>query len=456
MRDFQRGEKMFKAIRVLLLICAGCLFLSACATDLQQLKGQFDAPEMKINIPDRFFVDKSKMPVDIKIVSAAMINALRRRGETPFVRFDPAALRDLEKETFNYEAFDVILTDITGFEAAKAGQDGVQGVLEGVFHFEDNTGRRASTYFAAKYRKTRDGIAINKAGASRIAPYFPRVEAYFVPSDAFTKKQKLSGYEDLYAFALENALDMTPSREEMEAYKAYQSLSVWKKLTETGKTEKKKIAVIVFCLDRLSDVSRFEVKVTEAGANSTVKPSFINFDGWPVAIVAGEFVPDSWGATFDVSAYYYPEGKKGSLLVGKFSNQKDYNPPLQKARRTITVQRDVLRDKTSTAERPTEPVKEQRKVQETKTVQENTPALPAKVEGPLASGSVFLNPSLKSDARIIQKRLADLGYYKSTVDGSFGKGSQQAVLRYKTEKGLPRNTTWDIQTQKALFEGSGL
>jgi peptidoglycan hydrolase-like protein with peptidoglycan-binding domain len=72
----------------------------------------------------------------------------------------------------------------------------------------------------------------------------------------------------------------------------------------------------------------------------------------------------------------------------------------------------------------------------------------------VASGTVFLNPSLKSDAKIIQKRLADLGYYNMEVDGLFGKGSQRAVQSFKKDNGLGDNATWDIRTQKTLFKGT--
>jgi peptidoglycan hydrolase-like protein with peptidoglycan-binding domain len=79
-----------------------------------------------------------------------------------------------------------------------------------------------------------------------------------------------------------------------------------------------------------------------------------------------------------------------------------------------------------------------------------------KKEGPISSGSVFLNPSKKSDATVIQKRLSDLGYYKAKADGLFGKGSQRAVQNFKKDNQLGDNATWDIQTQKVLFRGTGL
>ena len=87
---------------------------------------------------------------------------------------------------------------------------------------------------------------------------------------------------------------------------------------------------------------------------------------------------------------------------------------------------------------------------------QTTPSIDDTEEGPVASGSVFLNPFLKLDARIIQKRLADLGYYDLKIDGIFGKNSQKAIQKFKKNNGLRDNATWDIQTQKLLFKGSDL
>lgn len=435
-----------------------------CASTLKQISESISEPAIEINIPDRFFVKNEKIPVDIKIVCAAILNKLRHRGETEFVRFDPIAGQEVQEKLFDYEGFEVILIDVTGFEAEEVEKNKVQAILEGVFHFEDSVGRRASAYFAAKYFKTPDGIMISKAGVTNITPLFPRVEAYFIPVEAFNKSQKITEYRELYAFALENSLDMKPTKEEIQAYQTYQNLSVWKKVTESGKTEKKKLAVVIFCLDRLSDVARFEVTASEGGNKIPIEPRYIDENGWPIAVVTGEFIPDSWGKTFDINAYYTPEEKDRKLLIGKFSNQKDYNPKQKQvqvkkdfdnekegpaASRNVASIENKEADLTASGKIPSIDNKKERPAASGK-----TPSVNDKKEGPIASGSVFLNPSKKTDAEMIQKRLSDLGYYKTKIDGQFGKGSQQAVQKFKKDHGLGDNATWDIQTQKMLFKGS--
>ena len=438
---------------VMIFICGSLMF--GCASTLKQISESISEPAIEINIPDRFLIKNDKIPVDIKIVCAAILNKLRHRGETEFVRFDPVDGQEIQEELFDYEGFNVSLIDITGFETEVVEKNKVQGILEGVFHFEDAVGRRASTYFAAKYFKTPDGITISKAGVTNIAPIFPRVEAYYIPVEAFKKSKKIAGYWEMYAFALENSLDMKPTQEEIQAYQAYQNLSAWKKITEAGKTEKKKLAVVIFCLDRLSDVARFEVTVSEGGNKIPIEPRYINENGWPIAVVTGEFIPDSWSKTFDINTYYTPEGKDKKILIGKFSNQKDYNPKQKQVQVTNDLKQkdpsiqDKKEDSTASGK-----VQSADNKKEGSTASGKVPSVKDIKEGPIATGSVFLNPSKKADAEMIQKRLSDLGYYQAKIDGQFGKGSQRAVQKFKKDNGLGDNTTWDIQTQKMLFKGS--
>ena len=406
-------------------------FISGCiTTKIMQPSEKSIQPAMEITLPDRIFVNNETTPIDIKMVCAAILNKLRHRSETEFVRFDPGVGQKVQEKTFKYEDFDVILIDITGFEAKILAKNQVQGILEGVFHFEDFVGRRASTYFAAKYLKTPDGIVINKAGITIIPPVFPRLEAYFIPVEAFNEiqKNKVQGFLELYAFALGNSLDMNPSKEETQAYQAYQNLSIWKKAT-AKKMGEMELAVMIFCFDRLSNDARFEVIVSGSGSKDLVEPEYINKNGWPIAVLGGEFVPDSWGSIFDINAYYTPEGKNEKLLIGKFSNKKNYNPKQKQPR-----MKNYLKQEVSSKQ----------------------PSIDDQKEGPVESGVIFLDPRHKGDARLIQTRLMDLGYYKKKIDGDFGRGSKNALKNFRKDSGLEDNSTWDLRTQKILFKNSGL
>lgn len=74
----------------------------------------------------------------------------------------------------------------------------------------------------------------------------------------------------------------------------------------------------------------------------------------------------------------------------------------------------------------------------------------------LTDGVITLEAANPLGASIIQQRLAELGYYKDTIDGLWGDRSRRALRGFKKDKGLPDNSRWDVPTQMALFRGTGL
>jgi len=81
---------------------------------------------------------------------------------------------------------------------------------------------------------------------------------------------------------------------------------------------------------------------------------------------------------------------------------------------------------------------------------------PEAPQDPIATGSVLLNPSAPEDAKTIQSRLAELGFYKMAIDGAWGRGSRAALRAYKEKNGLKKDEQWDKETQIALFgKGAG-
>ncbi len=73
-------------------------------------------------------------------------------------------------------------------------------------------------------------------------------------------------------------------------------------------------------------------------------------------------------------------------------------------------------------------------------------------EESIASGEVLLNPDNAKEARIIQKRLAELGLYKGPIDGIWGKGSRAGLKAFKEKSSLGTPDKWDKEAQKALFQ----
>ena len=77
---------------------------------------------------------------------------------------------------------------------------------------------------------------------------------------------------------------------------------------------------------------------------------------------------------------------------------------------------------------------------------------PSTGQGPIASGSALLNPALPQHAKIIQSRLANLGFYSGPVDGIWGKGSRGALKSFKDQNSLGKPEQWDKETQVLLFQ----
>ena len=278
-----------------------------------------DGAGLKISVPERTILDRESVPAETKMVCAAIINALRNREETPYVRFFSAAREKILKEGFDYEEFDVVRIDFTDIKNKQSAVDQTEGFVEGVFHFQDFVGRKTSLYFMAEYMSSPYGIAINRAGVVQLPPKFPEVEAFFVPFAAFSKKPaSFHSYGELYAFAVKNGIGMEPSKADKKSFHAYQNLSYWDK--KKAKQKQEKMVVMVFCKDRLKDISRFEV----AASQGEIKPGYLDKNGWPIALYAANFVPDSWGKTFDVMAFYVPEDSEERFTVGKFTNRKSY------------------------------------------------------------------------------------------------------------------------------------
>lgn len=83
----------------------------------------------------------------------------------------------------------------------------------------------------------------------------------------------------------------------------------------------------------------------------------------------------------------------------------------------------------------------------------SSPAEPG--SGRLAAGGALLPTSHADSVRMIQGRLAELGYFKGTPDGRWGNRTRKALARFQYENGLPGHGNWDMTTQKRLFQDTG-
>ncbi len=82
---------------------------------------------------------------------------------------------------------------------------------------------------------------------------------------------------------------------------------------------------------------------------------------------------------------------------------------------------------------------------------------PTSPNPPFSTGTIetparLLDLRNADDARIVQRRLQELGYYGSSVDGGFGARSVAALRAFKRDHPrLPADAEWDIETQRELL-----
>jgi hypothetical protein len=304
-------------------------------------------------------------------------------------------------------------------------------IIEGIFSFEDLFRRGSAVYFAADYTVHKNGITINNSGTALIPPGFPDIEVYYVPVSSFNgvDMKEISSFMDLYLHAVINAVDMQPTEADRKVYEEFEKLSTWKKITARSATIAEDFYIMAFCKDRLPPETSLEMRITnnaQMRGEKLFEVGYVYDQGWRAMIAGGNFSPDSFNNNIYAGFQYDadPGPKSRAECVGIYKNQKNYN----------NTPKFIVKQKGGS---------------KTAVIQESKST-------PIASGSVFLNPGNKDDARRIQSRLAEMGYYSKKIDGDFGSGSKKALKMFKKDNGLDDNFNWDLNTQKILFKNSDL
>lgn len=388
--------------------------------------------QLEIVYPPRQMLDPQQTALDLELVMAAIIEKMRGdRYPVEGVMFSPGGVHEVTEAVFKYEGFDLKLADILGYETFNLGGRKIRVRAAGLLHFEDRIARRASAYFSADYVVSPDRIVIEASAVALVPTVYPRLQAYFMPQSVFddVEENDLGAFTDFYLYTVLNAVPMVATAEEKKEREAYEKLSLWKKIA-AGAKNRGDYYIIVFCMDRLADSSDLRIKISTMPGMSgpdLAEPVYRYDNGWRTMISGGNFDPDSTSTHFYASVQYTadPEAQSEPLLIGCFKNEKNYSP---------------------------QPALEPGPPPATKATASGSSPAPA---GPLAAGERFLDPSRKGDGVLIQTRLKEQGYYKGAVDGLFGKGSRRALATFAAAAGLNNGGQWSLETQKALFRGSG-
>src|SRR5262249_41291107 len=71
-----------------------------------------------------------------------------------------------------------------------------------------------------------------------------------------------------------------------------------------------------------------------------------------------------------------------------------------------------------------------------------------------SSAAVNLDLGTVSDAKRVQQRLIDLGYFSGPANGVFGPKSRHALSDFRTAEKIGQDDQWDQVTEKKLFSTS--
>ncbi|WP_319541591.1 hypothetical protein [uncultured Pseudodesulfovibrio sp.] len=256
-----------------------------------------------VELPPVKSIQESDLSDDQLLALAAVVNRMRGRPNLENAVFDPDQDMMISESGFSYDNMELTNTILLGAESVKLADGKFSSVLEGLFLFRDDLGRRAGARFAVKYYTLpAKGILISDARVSPEGIAYPKVEVYTVLQSAIDiTTVKFDNYETLYRTVVEKSFPMTFTSADERQY-----------------GDKDKYLVFVFCKDRVSPMADFKIEGTPK-----IKPLYANINGWPVGVFGAKFKPGSPMSKFKFTVTYNPAPDSGgsTVVVGRFENK---------------------------------------------------------------------------------------------------------------------------------------
>lgn len=343
-----------------------------------------------------------KLPAHAKFVISAIIQTMRHKP-LQGIKFDPSGKHDIV-ENFDYHGFEVLKIDIAKSVVLQSNKKRSIIDLGGFIYFQDQNFRSTVVSFEAAYRIDNYPSStpiILASAATNLLPDFPIIATYFVPLEKVkkAKKSQFKTFCQLLDFARKNSLNMKLSSPDTAGVRQQEKLM--------------NLTTFVFCFDRLSSSVKLNLSLKNPqGTLATIKPITLDYDGWRVMSFSGRCSLFSADKSFSLNVSYQSSSNPfaASKHIGSFSSLR--TSPTRSTNRVTTA--------------------------------------------PIENGQRFLNLSQIRDAKIVQTRLMQLGYYKMTVDGKFGKGSKTALSKWSSETLGEPFLSYTMSLQKQLFKGTGL
>ena len=281
--------------RMLGLVFAGMLALglTACGGQTANLE---EAAKAAVQL------DSAQMPADIKLVSSAMLMQAKGFGadRVEGVTFAPGAADNLKAIGMDYDGFVLAGVNILNYEPSAQTTE-----LAALLLLEDSVGRRTGMRFLAQYAVVGDGVSIQHASQVQVHAMWPRIETYVVPFNPNVDQGAImADHKTLYMYAVNNAVTIDKAAAGVGDYD-----------------------VFMFNMDRsssTSDTTGWISKSDSPKSGYADATTVLDFNGWKVAVVSGEFNPRSMEETLYVK-YLHTPGEEAAwysrtkLLSGLFA-----------------------------------------------------------------------------------------------------------------------------------------
>lgn len=411
----------------------GALLCSGCVANLPKNLGATSAaPDVSpVKISSRYETQPmalAKLPPDTALVMATVVQMIRgEKTNVGGVSVSPGinlAEPGLPLESFGFTG----LTILDRLEREVTKGQSWETKTTAVLHFG------LGPWSALMLTETvsvvsQSGIVISNASVRSMSPAQPRVAAWFVPKAKFMAaldkdKGKPMPVWDLMDLASQLAV---PIRSGQSA-------------------TKEDYLAVAFVLDRLEPGDSIKGWVSNS---SNPAPLFAlttaaqNAVGFPVLLLPVEGPLNDKAAEHFVHVVWRPTdadrtgGANVDVPVGRFST---YQASSDKHVAQPSIGANTP-GRTTAAAAP---------------VSASPGAATSTVGTPVAAAPPrLLKLTVQADAKLVQGKLKSLGFYEGSVDGAFGKGSQAALVKFKTAKGLERTPNWDARTQAAMFGENG-
>lgn len=427
-----------KIYRLSFLILVFALAASGCISSSSEPGPSDRQQAQSTGLEGAAFYGLEELPDHARAVIAIVLGGLRdKEPKLRDVRFRPDGVRDISPGDMDYTGYTVKLIDIERYMAAPAG-GGADVSLGGTVVFANALGQTSMERFFAEY-ELRPGkpVMVNEIFTFPRYAKIPEVHAYYVPvEDMLAAKDSLRDFDDYYLFAAGYSIPMFASEAESAAYRAHQEKSFFERASdplEDGPVLEEEVAILVFVMDRIEPLGFLEIRITgdEDGDGESIAEAVYlqNRQGYTMALGRGNAVLYDESNPFYVHAMYHSAkgGKETVRQVGRFCSMKYYEQP---------VRMDAYPGSEAIV---------------AQAVQSQNRKAVAPAAAKAQSGERLLDLRDRQDARMVQQMLAKLGYYNSSIDGLFGKGSKAALQAFRRDVMGADSVAWDIATQKALF-----